>query len=401
MNNSTKQLVKVLQFIYNSTFMPLHLFENDECICSMPSYELPMDLIVAYRDNLVSADSEIYYFSTKEFLYVGIVKNERQKRDIILGPVASTSLSESDIDSLIASYALPVIFKEQIWDFYDKTPKFTISQLLNILALVYKELNGKTIDVFEHFGFTDKAEEQAVGKHHSHALIENKEQSHFHDTYYFEQQYYGFIEKGDLEGLQHFMQSVPSFTEGRTSNDSLRQAKNIFISSTALTTRHAIAGGLDIETAYQLSDSYIQEAEKMSDQKSIMALNATVAIDFTSRVAEAKIPKGMPEDIYLAIQFISNHVNQNISVEEIARHLNMDRTTLSKKFKRELGFNISSYIMRRKLEEARSLLTFTDKTISEISEYLCFSTQSYFQNVFKSKYGMTPKQFRRTKSLKQ
>ena len=42
----------------------------------------------------------------------------------------------------------------------------------------------------------------------------------------------------------------------------LRQAKNIFISSTALTTRHAIAGGLDIETAYQLSDSYIQEAEK-------------------------------------------------------------------------------------------------------------------------------------------
>ena len=394
MNNSAKQFIKVLQFIYNSTFMPLHLFENNECICSMPSTELPMDLIIAYRDSLISNDSEIYYFSTKEFLYVGIVKNERQNRDIIIGPVSSTSLSESDIDSLIASYALPVTFKEQIWDFYEKTPKFTVSQLLNILALLYKELNGKVIDVFEHFGFTDKTEEQTVGKHHSHALIENKEQSHFHDTYYFEQQYYGFIEKGDLEGLQHFIQTVPSFTEGRTSNDSLRQAKNIFISSTALATRHAIAGGLDIETAYQLSDSYIQEAEKMSDQASIMALNATAAIDFTNRVANARIPKGMPKDIYLAIQFISNHLNRNISVEEIAKHMNMDRTTLSKKFKRELGFNISSYIMSRKLEEAKSLLIYTDKTISEISEYLCFSTQSYFQNVFKAKYGMTPKKYR-------
>lgn len=399
MNKSTKQLIKVLQFIYNSTFMPIHLFENNECICSMPSSELPMDLIISYRDNLISTDAEIYYFSTKEFLYVGIIKSNCQKRDIIIGPVASTSLSEADIDSLIASYTLPVAYKEQIWDFYDKTPKFTVSQLLNIMALINKELNGSVIDIFEQFGFIDKTKEQAVGKHHSHALIENKEQSHFHDTYYFEQQYYGFIEKGDLEGLQHFMQSVPAFTEGRTSNDSLRQAKNIFISSTALTTRHAIAGGLDIETAYQLSDSYIQEAEKMSDQASILALNATVAIDFTSRVAEARIPKGMPEDIFSAIQFISNHVNQNISVKEIARHLNMDRTTLSKKFKRELGFNISSYIMRRKLEEARSLLIYTDKTISEISEYLCFSTQSYFQNVFKSKYGMTPKEFRKSQDV--
>ena len=134
----------------------------------------------------------------------------------------------------------------------------------------------------------------------------------------------------------------------------------------------------------------------MSDQASITALNATSAIDFTSRVAEAKIPKGMSEDIYMAIQFIANHINQNISVEEIAKYLNMDRSTLSKKFKRELGFNISSYIMRRKLEEAKSLLIYSDKTVSEISEYLCFSTQSYFQNVFKAKYGMTPKKFRNT-----
>ena len=54
--------------------------------------------------------------------------------------------------------------------------------------------------------------------------------------------------------------------------------------------------------------------------------------------------------------------------------------------------------MRRKLEEARSLLIYTDKTISEISEYLCFSTQSYFQNVFKKQYGMTPMQFRKNQT---
>ena len=108
----------------------------------------------------------------------------------------------------------------------------------------------------------------------------------------------------------------------------------------------------------------------------------------------AKIPMDMETDIYKAIQYISNHVNKNILVEDVAEYLGIDRSTLSRKFKRELGFNISSYIMRRKLEEAKSLLIYTDKSISEISEYLCFSTQSYFQNVFRSKFGTTPKKFR-------
>ena len=394
MNTNTKDLISTLQIIYNSTFMPIHLFDSDECICSLPASELPEDFIIVYRVKINMGNAPLKYFSTKEFLHAGVIRSNTQDFEIIIGPVSTILLSEEDIDSLIAHYSLPVEYKEQIWNFYDNSPRFTVSQLLNIMALLNKELNGNIIDIFDYFGITDRSKELSVGQHHADALVESKEQSHFHDTYYFEQQFFGYIEKGDVEGLQRFMQSVPSFTEGRTSNDSLRQAKNIFISSIALATRHAIAGGLDIETAYQLSDSYIQEAEKMSDQASITALNATSAIDFTSRVAEAKIPQGMSEDIYLAIQFISNHINQNFSVEELARHLNIDRTTLSKKFKRELGFNISSYIMRRKLEEAKSLLIYSDKTVSEISEYLCFSTQSYFQNVFKAKYGMTPKKFR-------
>ena len=394
MNKSSNQLVEILKIIYNSTFMPIHLYENGECICAFPNNDLPIGFITAYRRQLINSTKSIYYISTKEFLHVGIIIDTGHNRDVIIGPVTSTTLTEDDIDSLISSYTLPTDYKDKIWEFYNKTPRFSLAQFLNILVLINKELNHKIIDVYEEFGFVNNTKEMAIGEHHSNALVERKEHSDFHDTYYFEQEYYSYIERGDVDGFLHFLQSTPTLTEGRTSNDSIRQAKNIFISSTALTTRYAIAGGLDIETAYQLSDSYIQEVEKMSDQKSITALNATCAIDFAKRVAEAKIPADMSKDIFLAIQFISNHVNQNISVEDIARYLNMDRTTLSKKFKRELGFNISSYIMRRKLEEAKSLLTYTDKTISEISEYLCFSSQSYFQNVFKAKYGMTPKEYR-------
>ncbi len=254
--------------------------------------------------------------------------------------------------------------------------------------------------IYKEIEKNNESTKQRIGKHHSDELVERKENERFHDTYFFEQKMLSFVEKGDVEGLKNFFSNIPNMSAGQVSYNSLRQAQNIFIANTTLATRAAIAGGLDIETAYQLSDSYILEVERMSDTMTITTLNFTCLIDFTKRVSEARIPMGMSREIYTVIQYIGNHVNSNISVEEIAEHLHMDRSTLSKKFKRELGFNISSYIMRRKLEEAKSLLLNSDKTISEISEYLCFSSQSYFQNVFKAKYSMTPKDFRNTKKLK-
>lgn len=56
---------------------------------------------------------------------------------------------------------------------------------------------------------------------------------------------------------------------------------------------------------------------------------------------------------------------------------------------------MNDFIMRCKLEEAKSLLAYTDKSISEISNYLCFSSQAYFQNVFKKKFGITPNEYRK------
>ena len=390
----TKEIAELLKLIYNSTFIPLHFYEKERCICAFPSNDLPVDFISANKSMLDTTEGDCFYISTKESLYVALAR-DNYDREIIIGPVCSTNLSSKDIDSLLTTYMLPHTYKEEIQTFYEITPLFSLYQFLNILAMVNQCLTGKLIDVFEKFGLVNPQTEKSIGETHSVALVERKENSVFHNTYNFEKKYFDYVEKGDVDGLLQFMQTIPSLSEGQTSSDSLRQAKNIFISSTTLITRHAIAGGLDIETAYQLSDSYIQEVEKMSDLSSITSLNATAAIDFTKRVAEAKIPTGMSQDIFNCIQYVSNHVNQNISVEEIAQYLNMDRTTLSKKFKRELGFNISSYIMRRKLEEAKSLLNYTDMTISEISEYLCFSSQAYFQNVFKKKYGITPKEYRK------
>ena len=68
---------------------------------------------------------------------------------------------------------------------------------------------------------------------------------------------------------------------------------------------------------------------------------------------------------------------------------------IRKQIYEELGFTVSTFITRCKLEEARRLLQYTNKPLSVISNYLCFSSQSHFQNTFKKKFGVTPLQYRK------
>lgn len=394
-----KQSTLIQEFLgtlYNCTYIPIHYYIDQDLISIFPSWALPIDELLLYNNAAISQGITFDYIVTDENLFMGIVRNEETNQNVIIGPVSTIRLSADDIHRIIVDYALDEQAFEAMETYFERTPSFSLNQFLNILSLINHRLNGKFIDVLSLQMGKNTQVENTVAQNHSSSLMERKEYESYHNTYYFEQEYYGYVEKGDVSGLELFLKNVPQFQEGKIAEDFIRQAKNIFISTIALTTRHAIAGGLDIETAYELSDSYIQEMEKMSDSASVYALNVSAVFDFTRRVCDAKIPHGMSLEIFKCIQYIANHINTDISVEKIANELNMDRSTLSKKFKRELGFNISSYIMRRKLEEAKSLLSYTDKTISEISEYLCFSTQSYFQNVFKKKYGLTPKEFRKT-----
>ena len=385
---------RYLNLLYNSTYIPMHYIKNEQIIATFPQWTFPVNDLMAYKNAAAMADIAFDYFVTDDYLYMGIVRNPETDDCVIVGPITIAPISDSAKNNIIQRYADSDAMRSQISEYFERTPVFALHRFLNIMALINTVLNDEVMNISEKYAEANIDLKTEIGKVHSESMVERKENEDYHDTYYFEQEYYGYVEKGDVEGLSQFMKVIPPLTEGSVGPDNIRQSKNIFITTITLATRHAISGGLDIETAYQLSDTYIQEMEKMSDPSAIMLLANTAVFDFTKRVLEAKIPTDMSPEIFRCIQYISNHVNQPLSVEALANELHMDRSTLSKKFKRELGFNISSFIMRRKLEEAKSLLIYSDKTVSEISEYLCFSSQAYFQNVFKKKYGITPREYR-------
>ncbi len=98
-----------------------------------------------------------------------------------------------------------------------------------------------------------------------------------------------------------------------------------------------------------------------------------------------------------AIYYISDNLTANLTVSEIATAVNIANSTLSAKFKREVGVSVGEYVDYRLILSAMELLTTTEKSISEISDILGYCDQFYFSRRFKRRYGISPQKFRNMK----
>ena len=273
---------------------------------------------------------------------------------------------------------------------------------MNLLLYLHYSLTGEKLDLTEAFGLTDTGYQQQIGQQHSEKAYKAREEQQKHGTYYFEQQMLELIRNGNVAQLEQFLMAaanVPHIKEGKLAENSLRQAKNLFIGLITMVGKFAaIPGGMDIEQTYQLIDTYIQECEKLQTEDAVKNLQYNMPIDFAKRVAQQKLPEGISQEVYTCMQFISTHINEPISAEDVVDISGKSRAYLFKKFQQELGMSIGVYITHCRLREAKSLLRYTDKSLGEISSYLCFSSQSHFQNVFKKHLGLTPLQYRKKQS---
>lgn len=94
------------------------------------------------------------------------------------------------------------------------------------------------------------------------------------------------------------------------------------------------------------------------------------------------------------LRILEENFRRGVGVEYYAEKLFMSARNLNNICHQILQQSVSEIIETRKLIEAKSLLSTTDKTISEIGFELGYNEKAYFTNVFKKKTGQTPSSFR-------
>lgn len=106
------------------------------------------------------------------------------------------------------------------------------------------------------------------------------------------------------------------------------------------------------------------------------------------------ISKKSLEKVKMILTYISEHFQENITIEDMASHCFYSKSYFMKFFRETMGVSFISYLNDYRLEIAAKQLTDTSDNIVNIALNTGFDNLSYFNRCFKKKYGMTPGKYR-------
>ena len=93
-------------------------------------------------------------------------------------------------------------------------------------------------------------------------------------------------------------------------------------------------------------------------------------------------------------QLISKNFANTISLDDLAKEVNLSPPYLSELFKNETGETISNYIQRTRIEMAQHLLLTTMMNVTEVADAVGYADAKYFSRVFRKHLGIRPSDFR-------
>jgi two-component system response regulator YesN len=119
--------------------------------------------------------------------------------------------------------------------------------------------------------------------------------------------------------------------------------------------------------------------------------------EYTATVSAARVRRENPV-IKKTCSYIDSHLSENITLEGTAGLVKISPYYLSKIFKEEKGENFITYINARRLGKAKELLEDDMLSIKEISALVGYNDQNYFSKLFRNRFGMTPTEYRTSKT---
>ena len=215
-------------------------------------------------------------------------------------------------------------------------------------------------------------------------------------AYNHEISFYELVASGNMHRLEEALKTIGATQVlGVLSPDNVRNVKYHTVILTALVSRFCIEAGLEISIAYNLSDIYIEMIDAANTIDEVYSVQNDMLRMYCRKMSDLSKNRVVSRHIVVAIDYIRSHIQENLTVESIADSLSLNSSYLSKLFKQEMGITLSRYIRDQKINVACNMLRHLDESSLTIANYLGFSSQSHFIQVFKKSTGMTPEEYRR------
>lgn len=230
-------------------------------------------------------------------------------------------------------------------------------------------------------------------------MAKNRYTSYVHPSYKLEKKLVNSIQQLDYDTSCEILNEINSIERAHLSKQPISSLKYSLIGSCTIFTRSVIEAGLDTETAFMLSDYYINLIDEAKNEKEVQKLEYKMLYDFI-RVLRTNKEYIYNPMINRVIYYIKKNIEKKLSLKEISTFVGVHPNYLSSAFKKQVGKTLIEYINNQKIAAIKNYMNNTNLSISEISYTFNFSYLSYFCIFFKKQTGLAPMEYEKQISSK-
>lgn len=276
-----------------------------------------------------------------------------------------------------------------------KLCKISYAQFTASVKLFVFALDHRIVSPIEHSESSSDDNPEMVLSKDLLFYYMHQQDEHISNHSYAEEEYtQELIKNGDVERMEARMRNFHMIYPPVFPNEPIKTDKYMLIGTVSILARIAIEGGASAAESMRISDLLFQKIDQCRSSQDIMAVRKSAYVDFTRLVRSANSRGNINKYVKDCKKDIAARIFDKISLDDIASDLGIRKTYLAKLFSDAEGMSVGQYILNEKLKAAKDMLTYSDETISEIALRLGFSSQSYFGKLFRSSFGITPKEYR-------
>ncbi len=228
------------------------------------------------------------------------------------------------------------------------------------------------------------------------------ERDEIENLYALERRILEIVESGDREALRKVETHPDRFgsmrhLENRMPDNPLRLQRNLSIALNTLLRQAAGRGGLSPLSLHGISERFAVLIERSGSLDDINHLRRDMIRSYTDAVNRLGVA-GNSRPVRRALQYVNDNLDGDFTLENLAFEARLHPVSLSRLFRKERGITITTHIRRRRVEEARWLLTTTAFSIQDTALMVGYEDSGAFSKAFKRETGMPPGKYRSIKS---
>lgn len=164
---------------------------------------------------------------------------------------------------------------------------------------------------------------------------------------------------------------------------------------------------LDVPFCYDITDpagmtDAFRELVQAHHQRTVSSRlkEKSVMLDILSRMFELAPPTIHPDKteemqrLSIVQQYIQNHLQEELTLEQMAATIHLHPNYFIKYFKRHFGTTAQKYLSIKRMEQAKLLLRTSSLSIKEIADATGFESANYFSKTFRKRIGYSPSEYR-------